>query len=160
MDTSTDIAPVTLTIPVRTTPERAFAVFTGRMRDWWPESHHIGGTPPAAIVLEPRTGGRWFERGPDGTECEWGTVLAWEPPHRLLLAWQLDGRWEYDPDLDRASEVEVTFTATEDGTRVDFTHRRLERHGDAGPAIRDAVAAEGGWPTILTRFADATTTTA
>src|SRR5689334_22534213 len=80
--------------------DRAFAVFTEDMSSWWPtESYSIGAGPMAEAVIEPREGGRWFERSEDGTETEWGRVLAWEPPDRVVLAWQITAEWRYDPGL-------------------------------------------------------------
>lgn len=105
-------------------------------------------------IVEGRAGGRCYAEQTDGTECDWGSVLVWEPPHRLVIAWQIDGRWQYDPDLARASEVEVRFTREADGsTRVDLEHRHLDRHGADGAAIRTAVDSDGGWGSLLGLFA-------
>jgi|SRR5829696_4461838 len=156
METTTSTAPVTVTVTVDASPQRAFEVFTDRFYTWWPTDHNIGNEPPQDIVIEPHAGGRWFERGPDGVECDWGTVLTWDPPHRLVLAWQLDGKWEYEPDLDRASEVEVRFVEEQPGrTRVEFSHGRLDRHGESAAGIRSAISADNGWRGILDRYADA-----
>jgi uncharacterized protein YndB with AHSA1/START domain len=142
---------VTVAVPA----EKAFAFFTERFDDWWPMSHHIGAEMPAARVIEPGVGGRWLDRIKDGTECVWGSVLAWEPPRRLVLSWAIDGRFELDADPAHASEVEVTFTPDGAGTRVDLVHRHLDRHGETWPALARAVAADGGWPTILRQYAAA-----
>ena len=83
------IAPVVKSVNVKAAPKRAFELFTGEMGRWWPARMQIGKSPFAAIVVEPRPGGRWFERDAEGAECEWGKVLAWEPPARVLLGWQL-----------------------------------------------------------------------
>jgi uncharacterized protein YndB with AHSA1/START domain len=97
--------------------------------------------------MEPREGGRWYEVGVDGSECDWGRVLAWEPPTRVVLAWQIGTTWKYDPDPDRASEVHVAFTDVGSGrTRVELEHRHLDRHGAGWEGVRDAVASQGGWP--------------
>jgi uncharacterized protein YndB with AHSA1/START domain len=161
METTTGTPPVTLAVTVNGSPQRAFEVFTDRFFSWWPSDYHIGKQDPAEIVIEPHGGGRWFERGPDGAECDWGTVLTWDPPHRLVLAWQINGKWEYEPDLDRASEVELRFV--EDGpgrTRVELSHGHLDRHGEAAAAVRNAVSSDGGWPVILQRYVDAVDATA
>jgi uncharacterized protein YndB with AHSA1/START domain len=140
-------------VTVKAPPERAFRAFTATMGAWWPASHHIGEKEFTDIVLEPRAGGRWFERAADGTECEWGRVLAWEPPHRVLLAWHLGTDWEYHPESESASEVEIRFVPEEAGTtRVDLVHRGIERHGPGSDALRDSVAGEGGWGGILDRL--------
>jgi uncharacterized protein YndB with AHSA1/START domain/uncharacterized damage-inducible protein DinB len=140
-------------VRVRTDIERAFAVFTEGFDTWWPRGHHIGKKPLQKAVIEPRTGGRCFGREADGVECQWGTVTAWEPPHRLVIAWQLDPGWQFDPDLSHASEVEVRFTAEGGGmTRVDLDHRHLERHGKDFDKIRVGVSGPGGWSGLLQLF--------
>ncbi|MFI4934798.1 MAG: SRPBCC family protein [Caulobacterales bacterium] len=146
-------APVRKSVTVNATPERAFEVFTARFASWWPPSHHIGATDMKTAVLEPRVGGRWYEIGTDGAECEWGDVLVWAPPARLVLAWRIGADWKYHADL--LTEVEVTFTAEGGATRVDLEHRRLENIGEAAPALRTAIDGEGGWTGILKSYADA-----
>ncbi|MBF6210729.1 SRPBCC family protein [Nocardia puris] len=135
--------------------EKAFAFFTESFGSWWPSDYHIGAAEVAEAILEPRAGGRWYERGVDGSECDWGRVLVWEPPHRLVVTWQINGQWRYDPDPERASEVEVRFTADgPDRTTVELEHRHLDRLVD-GRAMHDRVSAEpGGWGTLLGIFAE------
>jgi hypothetical protein len=146
-------APVRRSVTVRTPVDRAFAVFTARIATWWPATHHIGATPFRDIVLEPRVGGRWYETGSDGRECDWGHVLAWEPPSRLLLAWQIDAQFRYDPGT--VTEVEVRFIAEgADVTRVELEHRNLERFGDEAETMRGRIGGENGWPLILAHFVD------
>jgi uncharacterized protein YndB with AHSA1/START domain len=143
-------APVRKQFVVKATPQRAFDVFTAGFARWWPgATHHIGAAAYKTAVLEPRVGGRWYEIGEDGSECDWGDVLAWEPPSRLLLAWRIGADWKFDSGL--LTEVEVRFTADGEGTRVDFEHRRLEAWGERAEALREQVA--GGWPAILDLFA-------
>jgi uncharacterized protein YndB with AHSA1/START domain len=142
-------------VTVQAPPERAFAVFTERFDSWWPRSHHIGTPDMAEAIVEPRAGGRWYERGVDGSECEWGEVLAHDPPRRLMLSWHLNGEWAYDPDPGRASEIEVTFTPVGEGTRVQLTHRGFERHGATADGLRDGVAGEGGWSGLLKLYSEA-----
>ena len=104
----------------------AFEVFTARIETWWPmASHHIGLAECAAVVIEPGAGGRWFERGVDGTQCDWGHVLAWDAPHRVVLAWQLNAQWQLDRSL--LTQVEVRFTALD----ADHTRVELEQIGRA-----------------------------
>jgi uncharacterized protein YndB with AHSA1/START domain len=135
--------------------DAAFRFFTGSFDSWWPREFHIGQVEMAEAILEPGEGGRWYERGVDGSECEWGRVLVWEPPHRFVVTWQINGEWQYDPDPDHASEIEVRFSA--DGpsqTRVELEHRHLERLVD-GQSLRDGIREGGGWSHVLGIFAAA-----
>ncbi|RJO77592.1 ATPase [Nocardia panacis] len=136
--------------------ERAFALFTTSFNSWWPTTHHIGQADLAEAIMEPHVGGRWYERGVDGSECDWGRVLIWEPPHRLVVTWQINGRWQYDPDPAHASEVEVRFTADgPESTAVALEHRHLDRLVE-GKAMHDAISIEGGgWSAILDLYAKA-----
>jgi uncharacterized protein YndB with AHSA1/START domain len=144
------IAPVVKTVTVKPPPARAFALFTEQIGQWWPAGRTVGKQPHAAIVLEPHPGGRWFERDAAGHETQWGKVLAWEPPGRLLLGWQLDGNFSLDPAV--TTEVELTFApAADGGTVVRLEHRNLERLG----AEAEAAAAKigRGWPEMMDRYA-------
>jgi uncharacterized protein YndB with AHSA1/START domain len=150
---ATDV-PVRKTIRVNASPERAFHVFAKEFDTWWPRTHHIGHAPMKRAVIQGVVGGRCYTEQVDGTECEWGTVLVWDPPHRLVLAWQIDGQWQYEPDLANSSEVEVRFTPESDGsTRVDLEHRYLSRHGADAGAIRTAIDSPTGWGGLLALFA-------
>ena len=142
-------------VVVEASPERAFYVFTQGMTSWWPiGSHSIGDRPMAEAVIEPRTGGRWYERADDGTECDWGRVLAWEPPDRVVLEWQISADWKADPAIH--SEVEVRFTPEGDGrTRVDLEHRGLETYGERAEQMRAIFDSDGAWNELLQRFAAA-----
>jgi uncharacterized protein YndB with AHSA1/START domain len=141
---------VTHSVLVPLQPDAAFELFVDRFGDWWPkDSHHIADSPAADALLEPREGGRWYERSEDGAECDWGHVLEIDRPNRILLAWQLTPEWKYDPDPDNATHVEVTFSAEEDQTRVTLEHRGFEVHGEAGTAMRESVGGEGGWSQLL-----------
>ncbi len=152
---TTTIPAIEREVTVSASAERAFKVFTESFASWWPAGYHIGETEFADVVLEPAVGGRWFETGKDGAECDWGRVLAWEPPHRLVVTWQIDGNWQYDADPAHASEIEVRFTELEPGqTTVRLEHRYLERLAN-GQAAYDAVSHETGWNGILARFAGA-----
>lgn len=151
-------SPVRRSVTVKAGPKRAFELFTEGFSSWWPKSHSIGATPLRTATIEPRAGGRWYETGEDGNECQWGDVLAWEPPQRIVLAWRIGANWKYDPDLH--TEVEVTFVPLSGGgTRVELEHRLLE---NMGPKAEEAAAmfdSDGGWGGILKGFgvvADAT----
>jgi uncharacterized protein YndB with AHSA1/START domain len=144
-------APVRKTLTLRASPETAFRVFTDGIDRWWPRTHHIGKSDMVKTVMEPRAGGRWYEIGTDGVECQWGDVLEWEPPRRLLLAWRLNPQWGYDPNL--LTEVEVIFTSIGDGeTRVDFEHRGFESMGAMGDEARARVDSPNGWGALLGMF--------
>lgn len=157
MTTGTQALSVTKSITVNAGRERAFAVFTEKFFTWWPKSHHIGDAELADAVIEPRVGGRWYERDADGGECDWGVVLAYDPPDRVLLSWHLQGDWSYHPDPAKASEVEVRFVAeADDRTRVELTHRHIERH-DGHEQVRVGVDSPNGWSGILAGYAEAIT---
>ena len=134
--------------------ERAFSVFVERMETWWPASHHIGAQPFQAIFVEPRVGGRWYERDLQGNECDWGTVLAWGPPRRVTFSWHLGLDWKFNPDLAKASEVEIRFTSEGPSTTlVELEHSRLERHGEGYQQLRTALDGHNAWASILAEFA-------
>jgi uncharacterized protein YndB with AHSA1/START domain len=134
--------------------ERAFEVFTADIGSWWDPEHHILKAELAEMVFEPRTGGYVYDRGVDGSECRWARVLAFEPPHRLVISWDISPQWELETDPDRSSEVEVRFVAqAPERTRVELEHRHLERHGDGWEQMRDAVGSPGGWPAGMNAFA-------
>lgn len=143
--------PVRKSVTVSASAERAFEVFTQHFGTWWPASHAIGRSPFKTAVIEPRNGGRWYEIGADGSECDWGEVLAWEPPGRVLLAWRIGVDWQYDPKL--LTEVDIRFTALGTGsTRVDLEHRLLENMGEAAGQARETFESDGGWSGLLARY--------
>jgi uncharacterized protein YndB with AHSA1/START domain len=153
MQRNIKVAPVQKTTKVRARQEHAFKVFTsGR---WWPKEHSIlaSGSPQKEVIIEPRVGGRWFERGEDGSECFWGEVLAWDPPNRLVLGWQVNGNFQFDPNT--VSEIEIRFIPEGDElTRVELEHRHLDRFGETAAALRAALDSPEGWGRSLTRFAE------
>lgn len=144
-------APVRKSVRVNASPERAFKVFTGDMTRWWRPEHHIGSSPLKAVVLEPRVGGRWHEVTEDGATCEWGKVLVWEPPHRVILAWQLNGEWKYDPSF--ITELEVRFIPDGSGTQVELEHRNIEKFGERAEAVRASLDSPDGWNGALVGYA-------
>jgi len=153
MTGSTVPASVKKSVTVRADVKKAFRVFTEDYDSWWPRSHHIGKSPMKKAIIEAKAGGRCYTEQEDGTECDWGQVLVWEPPRRLVIAWQITHEWGYQPDLAQSSEVEIRFTPVDSGTRVDLEHRHLERHGAGATAMRTAIDSEGGWGSLLQLFA-------
>lgn len=140
------------TISVAAAPERAFDVFTKQMGAWWPlTTHKIGKVDAKDAIIEPKVGGRWFERGVDGSECVWGHVEAWDPPNRVVLTWEIDADWNHDAKL--RTEVEVRFTRDNGGTRVEVEHRMLEAFGPRAQEMKGIFDSEGGWTGLLASFA-------
>ncbi|MEZ0358849.1 SRPBCC family protein [Mycobacterium sp. SA01] len=141
-----------ITVPLA--PAAAFDLFTRRMTEFWPSGHSIGASPFEAVVMEPKVGGRWYERSADGVECPWGRVLAWEPPRRVVLAWQLNADWTYDPGFE--TDVEVSFTEVEVGrTKVELRHGHLERFGERAVEMQTTFDSPGAWDSILAGYAEA-----
>jgi uncharacterized protein YndB with AHSA1/START domain len=134
--------------------ERAFALFTEEFDSIKPREHNLLAVDIAESVFEPREGGRIYDRGVDGSECQWARVLAYEPPHRVVFSWDISPRWQIESDPDKASEVEIRFISeTADRTRVELEHRNLDRHGDGWEGVREGVHGDQGWPLYLDRFA-------
>ena len=133
----------------------AWRVFTEEMGTWWPlASYKIGKANAVDAVIEPRVGGRWYELGNDGSICQWGSVLAWEPPSRIVLSWDVSADWQYDPSL--KTEIEVRFNAEgSDRTRVELEHRHLDRYGARRDQMRQIFDTEGDWGKLLEAFARA-----
>src|ERR671915_1227410 len=136
--------------------ERAFQVFVKQFDRIKPREHNMLAVAIAETVFEPRVGGHLYDRGVDGSECRWARVLAYEPPNRVVLSWNISPRWQLEPDPEKTSEWEVRFISEgPERTRVELEHRNLERHGEGWEAERDGVAAAEGWPLYLERFAEA-----
>ena len=140
-------------VSVKAPPEVAWKVFTERMGTWWPLAvYKIGKAPAVDAVVEPRVGGRWYERGNDGSTCDWGSVLSWEPPSRLVLSWDITADWHYDANL--KTEIEVRFIAEgASATRVELEHRRLDRYGARRDEMREIFDKTGDWGRLLEAFA-------
>ena len=139
------IEPIRLAFEVRCPPAQAFAIWTSDIDRWWPADHTVTGTDDLLVVLEPRLGGRIFERTPGGIEHEWGEVTIWEPPGRFGYLWHLRR------DRADATEVEIRFVdAGTDTTRVEIEHRGWEALGAEAETWRDRN--HGGWATSLPRF--------
>jgi uncharacterized protein YndB with AHSA1/START domain len=137
-------------IAVACPAQAAFRVFTEQIGSWWPlATKSVGLERSETLVLEPRAGGRFYERTADGEEVEWGEVLVWEPPQRLVFSWH-PGRGP-----ESAQEVEVRFLRERDGTRIELEHRGWERLGDR--AEETLAHYVGGWDEVLERYAEAAT---
>jgi uncharacterized protein YndB with AHSA1/START domain len=142
----------TITVPV--SQQQAFEVFTSQLGRWWPREYSIGQSPMADFVMEPKIGGRWYEVGQDGSQCDTGRVTAFDPPKHLALAWHLNGQFQFDPDPAHASEVEVRFVVEgPTQTRVELEHRGFERHGADAEAVLGSVDSQTGWTYCLDLFA-------
>lgn len=142
-------------IRVDVSREDAFDIFVRRFGQWWPlVTHHIGTQAAETAIIEPKVGGRWFERSTDGAECDWGRVKVWEPPGRFVLSWSITADWKYDQQLD--TEVEVCFVSEgPDATRVELEHRKLEAYGERAGMMRGIFDSEKGWGGLLAAYARA-----
>jgi len=155
MSTHAPAASVRTSIVVGAPIERAFKVFTEDFDRIKPREHNMLAVDIEETVLEPRAGGRIYDRGVDGSECSWARVLAFEPPDRLVFSWDISPRWQIETDLENSSEVEVRFIAeTAERTRVELEHRHLDRHGAGWESARDGVSGDQGWPLYLKRYAE------
>ena len=139
--------PIRIEFEVACSPAHAFDTWASKTSMWWPRSplHVVG--PGPGVTFESRPGGRIYERTPDGTEHNWGEVLAWEPPRRLAYLWHLG------TDRGRATEVDISFTGGDAGTTVTIVHRGWERLGPDGPAWRQRNL--GGWSGLLSHYRQA-----
>ena len=144
------IAPIRHAAHTKAPPAKAFEIFTGQIGRWWPKGNGVGAQPLVEVVIEPGVGGRWYERDAAGRETQWGRVLEWDPPGRLVLAWQLSRQKRFDPDL--ITEVELSFTASREGvTDVALEHRNLEGFGQ--DSVQWLASIGGGWSQKLGEFA-------
>ncbi|HTH53846.1 MAG TPA: SRPBCC family protein [Edaphobacter sp.] len=157
MPQATEKAIVYKSVRVPVSAERAFSIFVEQMETWWPASHHIAPNPFQTIVVEPRVGGRWYERDAQGNDCSWGFVRAWDPPCFITLSWHLQQDWSFNPDLSHASDLDIRFTPeSASSTLVELTHYNLERHGEDYVDLRDRLDGPGAWGFILEEFVKGT----
>ena len=155
MSTPATDTSVQASIVVEAPIERAFTVFTEDFDKIKPREHNMLSVDIAETVLEGREGGAIYDRGVDGSECRWARVLAYEPPDRTVISWDINTRWQLETDHERTSEVEVRFISEgPHRTRVELEHRNLERHGDGWEQMRDAVGSPEGWGAGLKAFAE------
>jgi uncharacterized protein YndB with AHSA1/START domain len=154
MSTQAEGTTVQRSIVVEAPVERAFRVFTQKFGSFKPPEHNMLQVKIAETVFEPRVGGYVYDRGVDDSECRWARVLAYEPPHRVLLSWDISPYWQIETDVEKTSEWEVRFIAeTPERTRVELEHRNLDHHGEGWEGVREGVAGDEGWPLYLQRFA-------
>ena len=138
------IEPLRIEFEVQCEPHHAFATWTERIDQWWPRGHTVSGDA-ADVVLEPRVGGRVFERTSDGREIDWGEITDWAPPHPVAYLWHILR------DRADATDVEISYAAAGDrATRVVITHSGWVRLGAEGPGWRDAN--RGGWSGLLPAY--------
>lgn len=154
MTTHTEQTSIRTEVVVDAPVERAFQVFTEQFDRIKPREHNLLDVDIAESVFEPFAGGRVYDRGIDGSECQWARVLAYEPPGRIVFSWDISPQWQLETDPSHASEVEVRFVAENDArTRVELEHRHLDRHGDGWEGLRENVRGDDGWPLYLARYA-------
>jgi uncharacterized protein YndB with AHSA1/START domain len=154
MTTQTAGTYIRISVVVDAPIERAFRVFTEDFGRFKPREHNLLAVEIAETVFEPRVGGHLYDRGVDGSECRFARVLAYEPPRRVVLGWDISLHWQLEVDPAQASEVEVRFTTeAANRTRVDLEHRNLERHGEGWEGLTDGLGGDAGWPLYLKRFA-------
>ena len=155
MSTQAADTSVRASIVVETPLDRAFSVFTDDIGTWFPREYNLLDVDIAERVFEPRAGGRVYDRGVDGSECHWARVLAYEPPQRVVISWDISPRWQIETDPGKTSEIEVRFIPeAPERTRVELEHRNLDRHGEGWEQTRESVAGEGGWPGCLRAFGE------
>lgn len=153
MTTDTASTSVRTEVVVDAPIERAFQLFTERFDQIKPREHNMLGVDIAESVFERKAGGRLYDRGVDGSECQWGRVLAYDPPNRLVFTWDISPRWQIETDHARSSEVEIRFIAeAERRTRVELEHRNLDRHGDGWQSLAEGVRGDEGWKLYLQRY--------
>ena len=132
--------------------EAAFRLFAEGLERWWPLSYTYSLASFATAGIEPQ--GHWFERDQQGTRTDWGEVRVYDPPSRLVLAFAISAQRSPEPPQ-RASEVEVRFLPSGEGTRLELEHRQWERHGDGAEQLSQGMSSPQGWPLILACYARA-----
>lgn len=153
MTTSENIGlePLVIEFTVEAEADHAFRVWTEKVSTWWPPSHTLGGEDDTTIVFEPRAGGRIYERHADGSEHQWGWIVDWSPPERVLYKWHLFF------DEREATDIEVTFTPITTGTRVEIRQTGWDRLGAAAETRRTRT--KGAWIELSKAFQESLQTT-
>ncbi|MCA1405354.1 SRPBCC family protein [Ensifer sp. IC3342] len=143
--------PVRKSVTVRASPEKAFDVFVSGMGTWWIKGHSVSQSGQKTVVVEAVAGGRWYEIGNAGEECDWGRVIDCDRPNRILFAWQLNADFTFDPAF--YTEVEVLFEAKGDETTVTLEHRHLANYGAKAEEMHGMFDSESGWGGLLASYA-------
>jgi len=155
MTSRTTEASVTLTVTVEASQATAFRTFTEDMGSWWPKEHHLLEGTLDKMVFEPVVGGDVYDLATDGSRCRWARVLAYDPPERVVISWDISLAWQLETDLDRTSEVEVRFVKLGPSTTtVELEHRHLDRHGEGWEPMREALGSPSGWGGTMRQFAE------
>jgi uncharacterized protein YndB with AHSA1/START domain len=153
----TAVQPVVREVVVQAPIDTCFRTFVDAFGAWWPPEHHIGDREVTEFRIEPFVGGRCYDVDTEGGVCHWATVLTYEPPSHLVLAWHIQGDWTIDLDATRQSEIDISFAALDDErTVVRLEHGHLERHGDGVSGLQAGITGAGGWTGLLDRFKDVT----
>ncbi|HVB14885.1 MAG TPA: SRPBCC domain-containing protein [Candidatus Dormibacteraeota bacterium] len=142
-------------LPLHCSQAEAFQRFTAGMGDWWPLGlHHFGRAPAVTVVMEPHAGGRWYERGDDGSEFPWGETLVFEPSRRVVLSWRVGSDWHYDPSV--RTEIEIIFVAdSPSACRLRLEHRCVDQIGDDAVRLLATFDGQDGWTELLRRYSEA-----
>jgi uncharacterized protein YndB with AHSA1/START domain len=136
------IEAVRKSITVDCAVEEAFRMFTAEATSWWPvHDHSIHKGAVQQVVFEGHEGGEVFEMTVSGERAHWATVVAWEPPNRLVLEWNI---LERDA---RGTEVEVRFVPEGERTRVELEHRGWEVLTEDAETRRGNY--DAGWGRVL-----------
>lgn len=147
MDVVTDpYAPVVKVVTVPVPATEAFRAFTQGLDTWWPfTTHSTAGGRRGTVAFGTDAGQHVVEIHPDGRREVWGTLTRWAPPELLTMTWHPGG------DPARATELEVRFAETSDGTRVHLRHVGWEARDDGAAARADY---DTGWDTVLGHYVD------
>ncbi|UII31684.1 SRPBCC family protein [Fulvivirga ulvae] len=139
-------------ITIEVTQQKAFEVFVNQFGKWWPAEYTWSHEVLDFITIESGEGGRCFERGPNGFECDWGRVIRYEPPYAISFTWQIGVNREPVPDPAKASIVEVRFGVEDSFTRVEVHHHSFSRHGKHWQRYVAGMASVRGWSWLLDKY--------
>jgi uncharacterized protein YndB with AHSA1/START domain len=160
MNNSTpSIKSIKLELSVQVPISEAFWGFITEINSWWPQEYTWAGNKLIKIAIEPKLNGRCYEIGPHGFQCDWGRVLVWEPPKRILFTWQIAPDRVPEPDPEKVSEIEILFKEEKGKTNVTFLHSKFEKHGEKAEFYRNSLSSSKGWPYILNCYSDRFTPT-